>query len=204
MLVGDYASVEAEVDRREPSRLQIDIRLHPMSVGALNPDAGEIQRAIREGFRDALREAQLERLVLASNPQKRRGWFARVLGFVVCVGLGAMATLVLTAYHPRPSAVAGLEDLGSPVATLGRNRANPPSQPPPNRPLPGRRERAGSRDIGSSAITEDTPMNQQQTLSWPESGRQGFARTRLLKIRRPRAADEIEQRTGMTGATGRR
>jgi hypothetical protein len=49
MLVGDYASVEAEFDRREPSRLQIDIRLHPMSVGALNPDAGEIQRAVRDG-----------------------------------------------------------------------------------------------------------------------------------------------------------
>jgi hypothetical protein len=134
MLVGDYASVEAEVDRREPSRLQIDIRLHPMSVGALNPDAGEIQRAIREGFRDALREAQLERLVLASNPQpRRRSWLARVLGFVVCVGLGSAATLVLTAYHPRPSAVAGLEDLGGPVATPG-SQSNPipgPSDPAP-------------------------------------------------------------------------
>ena len=134
MLVGDYASVEAEVDRREPSRLQIDIRLHPMSVGALNPDAGEIQRAIREGFRDALREAQLERLALASNPQpKRRGRFARVLGFVVCVGLGAMATLALTAYHPRPRSDARLEDLGGPEATPG-SQSNPvpgPSEPDP-------------------------------------------------------------------------
>jgi hypothetical protein len=134
MLVGDYASLEAEVDRREPSRLQIDIRLHPMSVGALNPDAGEIQRAIRDGFRDALREAQLERLTLGSSPQpKRRGWFARVLGFFVCVGLGAVATLVLTAYHPRPSDVASLEDLGSLVATPG-SQSNPiaePSEPAP-------------------------------------------------------------------------
>ena len=134
MLVGDYASVEAEVDRREPSRLQIDIRLHPMSVGALNPDAGEIQRAIREGFHDAFAQAQLERLMLASNPQpKRRGWFARVLGFFVCVGLGAMATLALTAYHPRPRAVAGLEDLGSSVAPPG-SQSNPipgPSEPAP-------------------------------------------------------------------------
>jgi hypothetical protein len=134
MLVGDYASVEAEVDRREPSRLQIDIRLHPMSVGALNPNAGEIQRAICEGFRDVLREVQLERLMLASNPQpKRRGSFARVLGFVVCVGLGSLATLALTAYHPRPSAVVGLEDLGSPVATPG-SQSNPiagPSEPAP-------------------------------------------------------------------------
>jgi hypothetical protein len=134
MLVGDYASVEAELDRREPSRLQIDIRLHPMSVGALNPDAGDIQRAIREGFRGALREAQLERLTLASNPQpKRRGWLARILAFVGCVGLGAMATFVLTAYHPRPSAVASLDDLGSPAATPG-SQSNPmaePSEPAP-------------------------------------------------------------------------
>ena len=139
MLVGDYASVEAEVDRRKPSRLQIDIRLHPMSVGALNPDAGEIQRAIRDGFRDALREAQLERLTLASNPQpKRRGWLARVLGFVGCVGLGAMATFVLTAYHPRPSAVAGLEDLGSPAATPGSqsNSIPGPSEPAPPQSSP--------------------------------------------------------------------
>jgi hypothetical protein len=135
MLVGDYASVEAEVDRREPSRLQIDIRLHSMGVGALNPDAGEIQRAIREGFRDALREAQLGRLTPPSNPQpRRRGWFARVLGFVVCVGLGAIATLVLTAYHPRPSAVASLEDLGSPVATPG-SQSNPIAEPAEPAPL---------------------------------------------------------------------
>ena len=145
MLVGDYASVEAEVDRREPSRLQIDIRLHPMSVGALNPDAGEIQRAIREGFRDALREAQLERLTLASNPQpKRRGWFARVLGFVGCVGLGAMATFVLTAYHPRPSAVASLDDLLSPVATPGSQSSPIPA--PPEAALPQSPASAGAAE----------------------------------------------------------
>jgi hypothetical protein len=132
MLVGDYASVEAEVDRREPSRLQIDIRLHPMGVGALNPDAGEIQRAIREGFRDALREGQLERVAVASNPRpKRRGWFGRVLGFFVCVGLGAVATLVLTPYRPRPSAIAGLEDPGSPAATPGSQFSPIPAPPEP-------------------------------------------------------------------------
>ena len=148
MLVGDYASVEAEVDRREPSRLQIDIRLHPMGVGALNPDAGEIQRAIREGFRDALREAQLERLTPPSNPQpRRRGWFARVLGFVGCVGLGAMATLVLTAHHPRPSAVASLEDLGSPVATPGSQ----------SNPIPAPSERAPPESPASAGAAESEP-----------------------------------------------
>ena len=93
MLVEDRASVEAVLDERDPSRLRIDIRVHPIGGGSVGSDAGEIQRAIRDGFRDALREAQLDRLTLASSPQpKRRGWLARVLGFVGCVGLGAMAT----------------------------------------------------------------------------------------------------------------
>ena len=93
MLVEDRASVEAELDERDPSRLRIDIRVHPIGGGSFGSDAGEIQRAIRDGFRDALREAQLERLMLASNSQpKRRGWLARVLGFVVCLGLGSGAT----------------------------------------------------------------------------------------------------------------
>ena len=132
MLIEDRASVEAELDERDPSRLRIDIQVHPIRGGSVGSDAGEIQRAIRDGLRDALREAQLERLVLASNPQpKRRGWFARVLGFVICLGLGAMATLALTAYHPRPSAVASLEDLGSPVATPGSQSSPIPAPPEP-------------------------------------------------------------------------
>jgi hypothetical protein len=132
MLVEDRASVEAELDERDPSRLQIDIRVHPVGGGSSGSNAAEIQRAIRDGFRDALREGQLERLMLASNPQpKRRGWLARVLGFVGCVGLGAMATLALTAYHPRASAVVGLEDLGSPAATPGSQSSPIPAPPEP-------------------------------------------------------------------------
>jgi len=116
MPVRDYATLEAEVDRGDSSKLQIDIRLYPASRGPTSPGDIEIERAIRE----ALREAQLERLMLASNSQpKRRSWLGRVLGFVVCVGLGAVATLALTAYHPRSSAVAGLEELGSPAVTPG-------------------------------------------------------------------------------------
>jgi hypothetical protein len=139
MLVEDRASVEAVLDERDPSRLRIDIRVHPIGGGSVGSDAGEIQRAIREGFRDALREAQLERLALGSSTKpKRRGWFARVFGFFVCVGLGAVATLVLTAYHPRPSAVAGLEDLGSPAATPGSqsNSIRGPSEPAPPQSSP--------------------------------------------------------------------
>jgi hypothetical protein len=145
MLIEDRAGVEAALDERDPSRLRIDIRVHPIRGGSVGSDASEIQRSIRDGFRDALREAQLERLTPPSNPQpRRRGWLARVLGFVVCVGLGAMATLVLTAYHPRPSAVAGLEDLGSPAATPGSqsNSIPGPSEPAPpqSSPSAGRSE----------------------------------------------------------------
>ena len=132
---GIRASVEAVLDRARPFQAS-DRHSGPSDRGRIvsAPEAGEIQRAIREGFRDALREAQLERLALASNPQpKRRGWFASVLGFFLCVGLGSAATFALTAYHPRPSAVAGLEDLGSPVATPG-SQSNP--VPPPSRARP--------------------------------------------------------------------
>ena len=125
MPVRDYATLEAEVDRGDLSKLQIDIRLYPASRGRTSQGDIEIERAIRE----ALREAQLERLMLASNPQpKRRGWLGRVLAFVVCVGLGAVATLALTAYHERSSAIAGLEDLGSLVATPG-SQSNPVRRP---------------------------------------------------------------------------
>ena len=156
MLVEDRASVEAELDERVPSRLRIDIRVHPIGGGSFGFDAGDIQRAIREGFRDVLRDAQLERLALASNPQpKRRGWFARVLGFVGCVGLGAMATFVLTAYHPRPSAVASLDDLGSPVANPGSQSELAP--PPFVRPEPSQLPQLQSPAAGGAAASEPGP-----------------------------------------------
>ena len=130
MLVEDRASVEAVLDERDPSRLRIDIRVHPVGGGSLGSDAGEIQRLIRDGFRDALREAQVDRLMLASNPQpKRRGFLGRVLTFVVCAGLGAVATIALSAYHPRPSAIASREDLGTPVATPGSQSSAGPIPP---------------------------------------------------------------------------
>ena len=148
MLVEDRASVEAELDERDPSRLRIDIRVHPIGGGSLGSDAGEIQRLIRDGFRDALREAQVDRLMLASNPQpKRRGFIGRVLTFVVCAGLGAVATIALSAYHPRPSASAGLEDLGSPLATPGSQSSE----------LPGPSDAVPPQSPGSAGSAENQP-----------------------------------------------
>ena len=144
MPVRDYATLEAEVDRGDSSKLQIDIRLYPASRGPTSPGDIEIERAIRE----ALREAQLERLMLASNPQpKRRGWLGRVLAFVACVGLGAVATLALTTYHARPSPVAGLEDLGSLVATPGSQ----------SNPIRGPSELAPPQSLGSAGPGESEP-----------------------------------------------
>ena len=120
MSVSEYASMESEVRGGNPPRLQIDIRLHSAGGGAFGLGSGEIERAIRDGVREALRDAQLERLTLAANARpKPRGWLRRALGFLVCVGIGAVASLAVTSYRPRASAVASLEDLGRPAATPG-------------------------------------------------------------------------------------
>ncbi len=151
MFVENRASVEAVLDERDPSKLRIDIRVHPIGSGSLGSEAGEIQRAIREGFRDALRETQLERLMVAPNPRpKRRGWFANVLGFFLCVGLGSAATLLLTATHPRPTAVAS-EDLGSAVASPGSQSDLAP--PPFVRPEPSQLPQLQSPAAGGAAAS---------------------------------------------------
>jgi hypothetical protein len=55
MLVKD-ASLEAVIDKGEPSRLLIEIALRPASLARPAPayDPGEVQRAIRDGFREVL------------------------------------------------------------------------------------------------------------------------------------------------------
>ena len=44
MLLEDRASVEAVLDDGDPSKLRIDIRVHPIGSGSLGSEAGEIQR----------------------------------------------------------------------------------------------------------------------------------------------------------------
>ena len=125
----DKASVEAVLDERDPSRLQIDIRVHPVAGGSFGSNTGEIQRAYREGFSDGLQEAEFKRNV-AANPRPLRtprGFVGRVLGFAVCAGLGAVATIALSAYHPR--ATASVADLESPDAAPGSQSSPVPAQP---------------------------------------------------------------------------
>jgi hypothetical protein len=155
MLLEDRASVEAVLDDGDPSKVRIDIRVHPIGGGSFGSEAREIQRAYREGFRDGLQEAEFKRQALGSNPQRKRGWLASVLGFFLCVGLGSAATFLLTATHPRPTAVAATEDLGSAVASPGSQSDLAP--PPFVRPEPSQLPQLQSPAAGGAAASEPGP-----------------------------------------------
>ena len=156
MLLEDRASVEAVLDDGDPSKVRIDIRVHPIGGGSFGSEAREIQRAYREGFRDGLQEAEFKRQALGSNLQrKRRCWLASVLGFFLCMGLGSAATFLLTATHPRPTAVAATEDLGSAVASPGSQSDLAP--PPFVRPEPSQLPQLQSPAAGGAAASEPGP-----------------------------------------------
>ena len=86
MLVKDYATFEAEIDKRDPSRLLIEIALRPAFLAGPVPayDPGEVQRAIRDGFREVLAQVELERLARTTKPPKSRArrWFGRAVVFM--------------------------------------------------------------------------------------------------------------------------
>ena len=111
MLVKDHASLEAVIDKGEPSRLLIEISLRPASLAGPAPayDPGEVQRAIREGFREVLAQVELERLARTTKPPKSRArrWFGRAFAFMVCAAIGSVATLVLSAPHIAPQYAVG-------------------------------------------------------------------------------------------------
>src|SRR5271157_5583179 len=69
MLVKD-ATLEAGIDKGEPSRLLIEISLRPDSLAGLVPayDPGEVQRAIRDGFREVLAHEQAASSIEAPSP----------------------------------------------------------------------------------------------------------------------------------------
>jgi hypothetical protein len=144
VVIEDEASVEAVLDERNPSRLQIDIRVHPVGGGSVGSNTGDIQQVIREAFRSALGEAQaqVDRQMLAAAPKpKRRGFVGRALGFAFCAGFGAVATIALSAFHPR--ATASVADLESPAATPGSQSS----------PVPARSQSPGSAENESGRGT---------------------------------------------------
>ena len=111
MLVNDYASLEAVIDKGEPSRLLIEIALRPASLAGplLAYDPGEVYRSIRDGFREALTEVELERLARTTKPPKSRArrWFGRAVVFMFCAALGSVTTLLLSASHTAPQYAVG-------------------------------------------------------------------------------------------------
>ena len=111
MLVKDYATLEAAIDKGEPSRLLIEIALRPASLAGPPPvfDPGEVQRAIRDGFREALTQVELERRATTPKPPRSRArrWFGRAFAFMLCAALGSVTTLLLSASHTAPQYAVG-------------------------------------------------------------------------------------------------
>src|SRR5271170_5419314 len=111
MLVKDHASLEAVIDKGEPSRLLIEIALRPASLAGPVPayDLNEVQRAIRDGFREALTQVEPEWLARTKKPPKSRArrWFGRAFAFMVCATLGSVTTLLLSASHTAPQYAVG-------------------------------------------------------------------------------------------------
>src|SRR5271163_1453055 len=111
MLVEDHATLEAVIDKCDPSRLLIEIALRPASLAGPVPayDPGEVLRAIRDGFREALTQVELERLARTTKPPKSRArrWFGRAVAFMFCAAIGSAATLLLSASHTAPQYAVG-------------------------------------------------------------------------------------------------
>ena len=103
MPVKDHATLGAVVDKVEPSRLLIEIALRPASLAGpwAEYDPGEVERAIRDGFRQVLAQVELERLARTTKPPKSwaRRWFGRAFAFMLCAAIGSVATLLLSASH---------------------------------------------------------------------------------------------------------
>ncbi len=110
MLVKD-ATLEAVIDKGEPSRLLIEIALRPASAAGPAPahDASEIQRAVRDGFREVLAQVELERRARTTNPPKSRArrWFGRAVVFMLCAAIGSVTTLLMSVSHTAPQYAVG-------------------------------------------------------------------------------------------------
>jgi hypothetical protein len=143
MLVKDYASLEAVIDKGEPSRLLIEIALRPASLAGPVPahDPGEVQRAIRDGFREVLAQIELERLARTTKPSKSRArrWFGRAVVFILCATLGSVTTLLLSASHTAPQYAVG--------------SMAPSGQAAPSIEVPG----PGSQSTGAPATSSAAP-----------------------------------------------
>ena len=132
----DYASLEALIDKGDPSRLMIDVRLQPPSLGGGGSYAlSDLQRAMRDGFREALIDVELERLVKTNRPKGRaRRWLGRMCAFAACAAIGGFATLLLSAFLSHTAERYAAQDARSAI-------------------LPGSSEAAVSPGSQSAALT---------------------------------------------------
>jgi hypothetical protein len=131
MLVKDYPTLEAEIASGEPSRLLIEIALRPPPVSAAPAyDEGDIQRAIRDGFREVLTQVELQRLVNEKNrPPRVRRWIGRIVAFTFCAAIGSAVTVILSASHlPRSYALESLTPPGSGEPASSTEAPSPGSQ----------------------------------------------------------------------------
>jgi hypothetical protein len=151
----DYARLEALIDKGDPSRLMIDVRLQPPSLGGGGSYAvSDLQRAVRDGFREALGEVAFERLVKVSNRPKGRArrWLGRACAFLGCAAIGGFATLLLSAFLSHTAERHAAQD--ERLATLpgsSEAAASPGSQSAPlpsTGPAPPPKSAAGPATFG--------------------------------------------------------
>jgi hypothetical protein len=152
----DHASLEALIDKSDPSRLMIDVRLQPPALGGgASYELSDLRRAVRDGFREALGEVAFERLVKANRPKGRaRRWLGRVCAFAACAAIGGFATLLVSAFLPHTAERHAAQD--ERLATLpGSSEAavSPGSQSaalpgPSTAPAPARKSAAGPATFG--------------------------------------------------------
>jgi hypothetical protein len=132
MPVKDCATLEADIAKGEPSRLLIEIALRQPLVGATAAyDSAEIQRAIRDGFREIAAQVEIQRLTKATYSPKSlvRRWVVRIVAFTFCAAIGSAVTVILWASHtPRSYALESLTPPGSGEPAASTEAPSPGSQ----------------------------------------------------------------------------
>jgi hypothetical protein len=132
MLVKDHATLEAEIANGEPPRLLIEITLcQPLGGTPPAYNSAEIQRAIRDGFREIAAKVEIQRLTKATHsPKSRAGrWVGRIVAFTFCAAIGSAATVIMSVSHtPHSYALESLTPPGSGEPAPSTEAPSPESQ----------------------------------------------------------------------------
>jgi hypothetical protein len=131
MLVKDHATLEAEIANGEPSRLLIEIALRKPPVGTPPAyDSAEIQRAIRDGFREMIAQIEIQQLTQGTYAPRSRAkrWVGQIVAFTFCAAIGSAATVILSAPHSPRSYALGSLTPPAPDEALSTEASSPGSQ----------------------------------------------------------------------------